>query len=176
VTLGHFHEVWTCDFEFISKPGERPLPVCCVAHELHSGRRVRLWQDQLERPFADFGRSDILLIAYFASAEIGCFLALQWPMPRRVLDLFTEFRNLTNGCPTLAGNSLLGALAHFGIDSIGVTEKSEMRDLILGGGPWSHEERRAILDYCESDVIALDKLLPAMLPGIDLPRALHRGR
>ena len=51
-----------------------------------------------------------------------------------------------------------------------------MRDLILGGGPWSLEQRGAILDYCESDVVALERLLPAMLPRIDLPRALLRGR
>jgi DNA polymerase-1 len=46
----------------------------------------------------------------------------------------------------------------------------------MGGGSWSHSEREAILDYCESDVTALERLLPAMLPRIDLPRALLRGR
>ena len=51
-----------------------------------------------------------------------------------------------------------------------------MRALILRGGPWSDAERAAILDYCESDVAALARLLPAMLPQIDLPRALLRGR
>ena len=34
----------------------------------------------------------------------------------------------------------------------------------------------AILDYCASDVYALERLLPALLPYIDLPRALLRGR
>ena len=48
--------------------------------------------------------------------------------------------------------------------------------LALRGGPWSEAERTALLDYCESDVAALERLLPAMLPGIDLPRALLRGR
>jgi DNA polymerase I len=46
----------------------------------------------------------------------------------------------------------------------------------LRGGPWSESERAAILDYCESDVAALARLLPVMLPRIDLPRALLRGR
>ena len=55
------------------------------------------------------------------------------------------------------------------MDSIGTVEKDEMRDLILLGGPWSDAEREAILDYCESDVEALARLLPAMLPQIDLP-------
>ena len=59
---------------------------------------------------------------------------------------------------------------------IGSIEKEDMRALVLRGGPWSGAEREAILDYCESDVWALARLLPAMLPGIDLPRALLRGR
>jgi hypothetical protein len=37
-------------------------------------------------------------------------------------------------------------------------------------------EQAALLDYCESDVAALARLLPAMLPAIDLPQALLRGR
>ena len=99
-----------------------------------------------------------------------------WPVPERVLDLFTEFRNQTNGIPTGNGAGLLGALAYHGLDGIGATEKDEMRDLVLRGGPWSDTERAAILDYCASDVAALARLLPAMLPKIDLPRALLRGR
>ena len=51
-----------------------------------------------------------------------------------------------------------------------------MRDLVLSGGPWDAAEREAILDYCESDVDALARLLPAMAASIDLPRALLRGR
>ena len=98
------------------------------------------------------------------------------PCPERVLDLFTEFRNHTNGIPTNSGAGLLGALAHYGLDGIGIVEKDEMRDLVLRGGPWTDAEREAILDYCESDVDALARLLPAMLPNIDLPRALLRGR
>jgi DNA polymerase I len=51
-----------------------------------------------------------------------------------------------------------------------------LRLLILSGGPWSAADREAILRYCESDVLALECLLPVMLPRIDLPRALLRGR
>jgi hypothetical protein len=117
-----------------------------------------------------------LFVAYYSSAEIGCHLTLRWPVPERVLDLFTEFRNHTNGTPTVGGAGLLGALAHYGLDSIGTVEKEEMRDLVLRGGPWSDVERTAILDYCESDVAALARLLPVMIAQVDLPRALLRGR
>jgi DNA polymerase-1 len=171
-----FPEVWLVDFEFDSKRGENPEPVCLVALELRSGRQERLWRDQfgLSPPYPT--GPEALFVAYYASAEISCHLALGWPAPERILDLFIEFRNHTNGLPTIGGNNLLGALAHFGLDSIGATEKEDMRNLVLRGGPWSDAERAAVLDYCESDVAALARLLPAMLPGIDLPRALLRGR
>src|SRR5262249_6414428 len=117
-----------------------------------------------------------LFVAFYSSAELGCHLALGWPVPERVLDLFPEFRNHTNGLPTENGSGLLGALAYHGLDGIGTVEKEEMRELVLRGGPWTDAEREAILDYCQSDVMALARLLPVMLPYIDLPRALLRSR
>jgi DNA polymerase I len=171
-----FTEIWAVDFEFGSEPGENPEPVCLVAWELRSGRKVRLWRDGFGRVPPYPTGPTALFIAYYASAEIGCHLVLEWPFPERVLDLFTEFRNHTNGVPTENGSGLLGALAYCGLDGIGAVEKEEMRDLVLRGGPWTDAEREAILDYCESDVAALARLLPAMLPHIDLPRALLRGR
>lgn len=115
-------------------------------------------------------------MAYYASAELGCHLALGWPMPERILDLYTEHRVKFNGIPSGYGNSLVGALAAHGLDSIDAAEKDSMRDLILTGGPWQPDEQLAILDYCQSDVDALARLVPAMAPRIDLPRALLRGR
>jgi DNA polymerase-1 len=171
-----FCQIWAVDFEFDAKPGENPEPVCLVAWELRSGRKVRLWRDEFGDAPPYPNGPDVLFVAYYASAEIGCHLSLGWPAPERVLDLFTEFRNHTNGIPTISGAGLLGALAHYGLDSIGAGEKDEMRDLILRGGPWTDDERNAILTYCESDVAGLARLLPAMLPNIDIPRALLRGR
>ena len=171
-----FREIWAVDFEFSSDSGENPEPVCLVAWELRSGRKLRVWRDEFGAAPPYPTGPDSLFVAYYASAEIGCHLALGWPVAERVLDLFTEFRNHTNGIPTVSGAGLLGALAHYGLDGIGAVEKDEMRDLILRGGSWTDAERVAILDYCESDVAALARLLAAMLPKIDLPRALLRGR
>jgi DNA polymerase family A len=174
--LEQFREVWLADFEFATADTLRPVPVCLVAHELHSGRVIRLWRDQFG-PVPPYGAGpDTLFVAFFASAELGCHRVLGWPQPACVLDLFTEFRDRFNGLGTLAGNSLLAALTQFGIDGIDAHEKQDMRELVLGGGPWSADQRTAILDYCETDVVALKRLLPAMLPGIDIPRALLRGR
>jgi DNA polymerase I len=171
-----FAAVWVLDFEFNPSPGERPVPVCMVAREVRTGQTIRLWQDQFgPAPPFSVGR-DAVIVAYVASADLGCFRALGWPVPVNILDPYVEFRNRTNGLPLPAGKGLIGALTYFGLDSIGAAEKDEMRKLILAGGPWSEEGRAEILDYCESDVDALEQLLLAMLPRIDLPRALLRGR
>ena len=174
--LSSFREIVTADFEFSAAPGERPVPLCLVAHELRSGRHLRVWRDQFgPRPPYATG-ADVLFIAYYASAEFGCYRVLGWPMPERVLDLYVEFRNHTNGLTTPAGNSLLGALTFFGLDAVGVNEKKELQQAI-GNDTWQgHYTPEEILDYCARDVAALSKLLTVMLPQIDLPRALLRGR
>jgi hypothetical protein len=147
-----------------------------VARDLIGGRAIRVSADQLghEPPFPiDAGA---LFVAYYASAELGCFRVLGWPMPARILDLCAEFKCLTSGKRIAGGRGLLGALTFFGLDGIGATEKADMRELAIRGGPFTDAEITALIDYCETDVDALARLLPAMLPGIDLPRALLRGR
>lgn len=170
--------VWCVDFEFHAPAGERPEPICLVAHEFRSGRTVRLeWNELRFRSGPPFPIGpNALFVAYYASAELGCFKVLGWPMPARVLDLYVEFKRLTSGVTVPCGRGLLGALAYYGIGGIGIVEKDEMRELAMRGGPFSAEERRALVEYCETDVVALAKLLPAMADDIDLPRALLRGR
>lgn len=184
--LAMFREIVAVDTEFTALPGERPVPVCAVAHELRSGRKIRIWLDQFvpvppgaigPTPTPPFATGpDVLFVAYYASAELNCFRVLSWPMPERVLDLYTEFRDRTNGRPTPAGRGLLGALTYFGLGAMDATEKHELQEA-LGNGAWrGRYTPEEILDYCETDVEALERLLPAMLSRIDLPRALLRGR
>jgi len=176
VKLDNFEELWAIDFEFRAPPGERPDPVCVVGRELRTGRVVRQWQGEFSQlpPFRTDEKA--LFLAYYASAELGCHLALDWPMPINVLDLYVEFRNATNGLSIPAGRSLLGELTYYGLSHIATTQKDAGRDLVMRGGPWSNTERAAILDYCASDVDALARLFARMQPGIDLGRALLRGR
>lgn len=177
-TLAAYQQIWCVDFEFGVGDGERPQPRCMVAREFRTGRLLRLWADSLAAmPASPFAiGDDALFVAYYASAELGCFLAFGWPMPARILDLYAEFSCLTSGLPTVCGRGLLGAMAYHGIDGMGAAEKSAMRDLALRGGEYTEVERLALLDYCQTDVDALAKLLPAMASKIDLPRALLRGR
>src|SRR4051794_26991876 len=162
-----YREVWCLDFEFRAPDGERPEPLCMVARELRTGRELRLWRGELLPGRPPFRLDEqTLFVAYYASAEFGCFLALDWPMPLRILDLFAEFRATTNGRRTPCGAGLLGAMVWHGLDGMAADEKDEMRALAMRGGPYNEGERRAMLAYCAADVDALARLLPAMLPEI----------
>jgi DNA polymerase I len=191
-----FREVVVCDFEYNghdrpdpggnvpSCDGNPPQPVCMVARELASGREHRLWYADgwpAEPPFP-IG-PDTLFVAFNNAAELGCFLALGWPMPARQLDLYVEFKMLRNETRPKGAKSppagLLNAMEFYALDTIGAVTKHEMQALALRGGPYTSEKRGALLDYCAGDVYAAERLLRAMLPDIrriDTAEPLIRAR
>lgn len=161
--LSDFRHVWCVDFEFRSLPGEIPEPICMVGLEVNTGERLELFGDALLRmttcPYSV--GSDSLLVAYMASAELGCHLRLGWPLPENVLDLYAEFRCLTNGLKLPKGSGLLGALHHFNLNPMAAVKKEAMRSLASAAArgpnlrsttcsniaektqrPWSHSLRR----------------------------------
>jgi DNA polymerase I len=181
MSLAAFREAWVVDFEFRAAPGERPEPVCLVAHEVHSGRRLRLWQHEMEGRACPYSTGpESVVVAYYASAEMGCHLALGWPLPSNVVDLYAEFRVETNGRTLPVSNGLLGALEYFGHSGISALEKDSMRDLVLRGGTYTPCEQEAVMDYCASDVEGTEKLLASMGGFLSEParlqHALLRGR
>lgn len=171
-----FSQVWIIDFEFLAPVGERPDPVCLVGYELRTGRWIRFWRDELCGTPCPYGTdSEALVVGFYISAELGCSRTLGWPSPRHMLDLYAEFRNLTNGWYA-GSDGLLGAGAMFGLNTMTASAKDEARDLVMRGGPWTAAERDQIVAYCRTDVELTVDLLRAMLPRIDLPRAMLRGR
>jgi len=175
-----FRHAWSIDFEFVVLPGHKPAPFCMVAKCAVTGAVIKLWDDELNHCPFECDDSE-LFIAYYACAESACFDALGWPPPRRMLDLYAEFRLVTNGVGSTFGRGLIAALLHYGLPTIGSEEKKAMQDLAIRGGPWSDEERVNLLEYCESDVDAVLRLLEPLLDAIgnnegDLGRALLRGR
>lgn len=57
-------EIVCCDFEFMADPGERQKPICLVAYKLRSGRRHRVWEDDLlkmDRPPYPVGKDSIFV-------------------------------------------------------------------------------------------------------------------
>ena len=147
-----------------------------VATDCVTGRTITLWADELRRrrtaPYPT--GEDTIVVAYLASAELTCFLALDWPLPTFVLDLYVEFRAATNGLYT-GRHRLIDALAYYGLEALSAAEKDEMRQLAIRGGPFTAMEREQLTAYCATDVAALVKLLPRMLPRLDGDHALLRG-
>lgn len=176
-----FNEIWVIDSEFSAPPGELPTPVCFVGKEINSGKVIRIWVEGDKPQPAPFSSGrDTLVVAYYASAEWNTFLALGWPLPVNMLDLYAEFKNMTVPNKRIAGSGLLGAATYFGIPHGTSDDKTEGRDLVMRGGPWSPEEKEHILRYCESDVDATVGVYHSIMWHFSDPdafqRALLRGR
>jgi hypothetical protein len=151
------------------------------ARELRSGRELNLWGDALlHRRKAPFDTGpDSVFVAYAAAAEMQCFLALGWPPPKNIIDLFAEHRVETNGrrLPFERPDSLLSALALRGLAHMADGDKHAMRELIMSKptlADYTLEERSRTQAYCREDTLALEALLPKM--KFERGLALHRGR
>src|SRR5579863_312752 len=177
-------QVLTIDSEFRLDEDYRQHVVCVVAHEWPSGVIQQIWLDDLQRPFQFPCGEDTLWVSFVAAAELRSMLALRHPMPSRMLDLYVENRWLHNFQESNEERNqkkeehfwgLTASLRRFGCTAISADEKEEFRELVLHGGPYTEEQRKNILDYCESDVVGLDLLLPKMLPKIDIRRSIARG-
>jgi hypothetical protein len=179
-----FDRIWLIDFEFRQPDGERQHPWCLVAREVQTGETLRFWEDDLSRcrrpPFGTGLRE--LVTGYFLTAEFGCYLALGWPRPPHVIDLYVEYRWLRNDGVkrepdgTARRWGMTAAAAYFGLPTIEASAKDAGRALAMRGAPFSEHERRDLLAYCESDVVTETALFRCMRPRIDLERALLRGR
>ncbi len=158
INLASFKKIYVVDFEYQIFSGGLPHVHCMVAKEILSGKIIRIHgPDLMSGPPFPLSE-DILYVAYYSPAEMLCHLTLGWPLPTHLIDLFPEFRNIRNGLATIGGNTLLAALSYFQLSSISFDEKEEMRNLAIRGGPFSFQEIVDLIDYCESDVIATEKL------------------
>ena len=182
-SFDHFDEQITVDFEYFCPNGWNPGVICMAAHELKSGRKHLYWSDQLyemrECPFPT--GEDSLVIAYSAPAELSCFYALGWREPTWILDLLPEQRCLENGRLFKTGSnpspfSMTSTLEFYGLSHIDAGEKQSNQDLAQRGWPFSDTEKKLLLDYVDSDVDSLDRLLTVMIPLIqNFKEALFRG-
>ena len=170
--------VWHVDFEFGVDENLLPVPKALTAIEQVSGETIQLRGPELTKLGAAPWPTGpgAITVAYFASAEMSCVLKLGWDLPVNVLDLYAEFRVLTNGQPLPAGNGLLGAMAAFGLPlMVSEGEKDLMRQLALVDREYSEAEWLALLDYNASDVRATLELERKLRPHLNLDHALLRG-
>jgi DNA polymerase-1 len=187
-----FREIWVVDFEYYpgigtangGREGDQAAPLCLVALEMRTGQIVRQWRDEFG-PFPPYRLDgDALFIGYMLIAEFaGGHIPLGWGQPACALDPYVEFRHYTNDGTLKSGDrdkgfySLDGALRYFCEDGIDTAHKTDMRDRIIQGPPFTAEERARILDYCEDDVRALALLVQHIVPTIpSLPHAMGRAK
>jgi DNA polymerase I len=176
-----YKEVWFIDFEYSIDSEGRPVPICIVAVEGYNRKpKIRLLADELVYgvPPIIFDEQ-VLFVSYSAPAELGCFLVLGWSFPKHILDLYAEFFYIRNIISTEVPmhNKLNDALSSFNLPRVQDLKKKEMQDLSIRGAPFTEKEKRLLLDYCETDVVAIKRLLPVMLKDIpNWEAALFRGR
>jgi hypothetical protein len=149
-----FRAVYLVDTEYQAGSGDRCKPICLVSHELHSGRVDRrwLWTGDPGQPPWNPRDPETLIVSFSSPAECGVFAALGWEQPRRVLDLWAEYRVRTNGLTRATG--FLSVLEAHGIPaSIENDKKKAWQKLCADGSSAAIEANCAgILRYCESDV------------------------
>ena len=171
-------DIVVLDTEYISRKGEAVIPVCLCAQSLLTGREWREFyrKDSFSSLPID---TQTLYVTFAAPAEWSYFLAAGWNLPTSIIDLYAERMLETNGRKNEKGKreapSLLSSLEAYGIDSMSAAEKESMRNLILRGAPYTVDEQNLILDYCMEDVHNTAKLFDAMLPDLDIQRAIFRG-
>jgi len=166
------------DFEFRGGVPGRVEPVCVVAREIDSGLVHRMWLEGETPSSPPFPCGpDTLLVAHaVAPAEARCWRVLGWPEPGGWIDTSAEERVQASGEKPVEGFGLLACCRRNGIHCISPDDKNSMRDLVIGGGPYTAGQKREILDYCESDVQETSLLFEKQLPGMNVRQALFRGR
>ena len=89
------------------------------------------------------------MVAYAANAEMSCFLALGWPFPCNVLDLYVETiaehqRPRRSSGHRKDGPACYAALELHGLPAPPIDTKTDMRRLILEkNGNYTEDEWRA---------------------------------
>src|SRR5262245_44897270 len=146
-----------------------------VARELLGATREwRVWEGEFGAlPPFDISENT-LFVSYNAAAEIGCFLALGWPMPARGVDCLVEYRALINETRPKLPNGQTApsppagfehALAAYGFTHASSAIKAEISEDI-GNARWRGKWSREIITiYCADDVDGLATLFVAMLGG-----------
>ena len=162
------------EFEFGGVDGNPLRPVCAVFKDLTTGQEWRLRRGEfgVARLLYRAGLSVRRLLRQRGDRLFPCAsLANAGAHPRpvhRVQEFHQRIARRKQQADSRSRN--------ISVSTPSARIQVQMIDLILRGPPWTEEEWQAILDYCAGDVYALERLLPAMLPYIDLPRALFRGR
>jgi DNA polymerase-1 len=168
------------DFEYYAPPGCNPKPICVAwicPTTGESGTRW-LWDELQPCPFPI--TVETILLSYNIAAEVSCFLALGWPRPSNVIDLWLEYGQVCNVWPAKAPEwkprrtpikkprkGLLDAMRGYGLDATPSEVKAHFQQRAQQGPPWSDQDRAEIPTYCLDDVRMIVRLADPLLAAVD---------
>jgi DNA polymerase I len=168
------------DFEFFAPAGCNPQPICIAwicSTTGESGARW-LWDKLQSCPFPM--TAETVLLSYNVAAEVSCFLALNWPRPTNVIDLWLEYVQVCNGWPVEAPEwkprrapikkprkGLLDAMRAYGLEATPSEVKAHFQTRAQEGPPWSVEDRERMPVYCLDDVEMIVRLADPLLTAVD---------
>ncbi len=163
--LQGYSHIWVFDFEYVSDPGETPDPVCLAAVDLVTGTWIKLWRDEMQCPvpFPTDDRS--LFVCFSGIGDIGCFIKLGWPTPRRLIDLYPEIRQQLYDRNGYKAPSLINAARLLHLPTMESADKDAARDLIINRG-FTDADCDYLLDYCAQDVELTTDVLKCVYPVI----------
>jgi hypothetical protein len=188
--LQNFEKVYVIDTEYYPQPGlpDGPVvPVALQAYEVRAGTWTSAFFDEPRGTYTNPLDPFALYLTFNASPEWNSLLSLGWELPRNCIDLYIEFKNEVSALkpppqfrqhnsPGRWKSSLLDVVQWCGFPARPTAQKTEMRDLILRGHPFSEKERDLILSYCSDDVIDTAVAAKAMLLRIgSIPQAIFRA-
>jgi hypothetical protein len=168
------------DFEYFAPAGCNPRPICVAwicPTTGESGTRW-LWDEPQPCPFSM--SAGTVLLSYNIAAEVSCFLALGWPRPTNVIDLWLEYGQVCNVWPIEAPawkqrkapvkkprKGLLDAMRAYGLEATPSNVKAHFQTRAQEGPPWSAEDREQMPTYCLDDVDMTVRLADPLLTAVD---------
>ena len=162
-----FDHLVVFDFEFrqdIRHKGEKPDPICAVYKDIITGKTFKAYGLSLK--VIPFDPKKSLFICYNAVAEASCLKVLNCKIPEYWWDCFVENKKLYQGRVSDAKGqwAMLTAARRYGIETMTEDRKKWEIEQILTNPEHPIE---SILEYCEKDVIATEKLFIEQLKDIE---------
>ena len=166
-----FDRVLSLDTEFrFDETMTIPKKVLCFCYmDIFTGEKWEFWEYDKPTKFGNhFDNTRNLIISYVATAEIGCYLNLNHPVPPNVIDLFVEVKRLYLDKRERGKFKMLDIAQMYGLlDVMTKEEKDKTRDLIIYNEEYSSDQRREILDYCMSDVEIAAEIFKCIIEDIE---------
>lgn len=177
-----YRRIVVCDTEFFQPPGHPPKMHCWAAKVVgDSGHILSGPPDKLKEYVSWLTDPETLWVFFYACADISAILYAGYPAPTNVLDLFAEYRCLTNSTHKSPRAGLLQVMEAYGLKDAPLAEnEAEYKkgmQVLAGTTPYlTGMEFEVLVSYCKEDTQKTAELFTCMRPQITLSQARLRGR